>query len=183
MNAIIEQLFKEIRAGSANEQNDAIATLVEVLRKNYLTGTENYAFVFLSASNPLFSSRLSEEEKGEVIDELERLIYSEIRPAIKASLFWAFGSMIEWRSLEILLTVLLSSDSKFSDEETYQALCSLENLLCLDEDDHTRMRSLLVSNQIGQILKQNNDRERIGLVELITGIQRQVDRIISNEQA
>lgn len=178
MNEPLKCLFERIRIGSVEEQNSAIGTLVEILRKYFMRDSENYAYAFLKPDDPLFTLALSEDEKGEIIHEIDLLICSESGESPKrASLIWALGSSNSWQGLERLLALLKGYCEQMSDEECYQAFCSLDNLLDLGSKDQAKLEKLLSSYGTRQIIICHATRIRVGLSELAADLVRRIERL------
>ena len=178
MNHLVQKLFEEIRVGSANEQNDAIGKLVEMLRKNYLRGMDNYAYILLIPSDPLFNLKLADQDKIEIIDEIGRLICSEWSSSpTRASLLWALGSAYEWQSFELLMKFLRDSKRDISSEEFYQALISFDNLLVLGRENQTKLHSLLETYDARQVINRYTAYNKTKLHEVAVSILRQIAQL------
>ena len=178
MNPSLKQLFEDIRAGSSSEQNDAVGALVEVLRKNYWRGMDNYAFAFLRPSDPLFSLTLSNVEKQEILEQVCGTIYLEKNAStITASLLWALGNILEWDSFDWLLRFLSKDNQVMNGENFYQALIAFENLLVLGREDKPRLRALLKQYEARRIVCLHSNHNRIGLPELAASVLRQIDQL------
>ena len=175
MNDAVKKLFEKICTGSADEQNDAIGTLVEVLRRNDMRGMEKYAYAFLKPNDSLFKLTLSEGEKIEIVREIDSLIrLGNGQTSRRASLIWALGSSSNWQGLECLLVFLQTCQEQMTDDECYQALCSLDNLLLLGDNEQPGLRALLVSYNIREVIERNATRSRPGLAELAANIIRRI---------
>lgn len=181
MNHLLKKLFEEIRDGSADLQNDAIGKLVEILRKNYHQGREDYPYVFLKTSEPLHDLTLTLDDKAEIIDEIGLLIGSETGPSPKrAALFFSLGSAYEWQSFELLAKKLQDINSSMSSEEFYQALISFDNLLILGRENKPKLHSICKTYALRKIITLHSIHKRDDLAALAFSILRQIDQLEKN---